>query len=328
MAVTGFGVWALVGQQLATAFFGTTFLWLVSPYRPGLRFSKRHLMELLGVGSPVFANTLIWFFTSRLDQLVIGRYAGASVLGVYVVGGKAPELAKLAIQQPLADIALPALSKVQHDRERLRQSLYRGMALNSTVMFAAFVGLAAVAGDLVPLLFGPQWADAAILCSLISIYSLVNALQVFSFPALLTSGLSHHYAILGLANAIGVFATAVVGIQFGVVYLAAGLILNSLLQSIPIILLLKRRIGLDPKQYCKPCLVPAAASLIMASIVCLSTVTLTREFSPWLRLAVNITLGASIYLAFMQFFARSTVSEIGRMALVAIRGGAEQPNNI
>ena len=39
MAVSGWGVWALVGQQLTGFLVAAVFLWTVSTYRPGLRFS-------------------------------------------------------------------------------------------------------------------------------------------------------------------------------------------------------------------------------------------------------------------------------------------------
>src|SRR5512138_747897 len=76
MAFAGYGVWALVAQQLAAWLTGAIFLWSVSSYRPSLRFSMRHLRELLGVTSSTMAINLLWLFTCRIDQIVIGRVAG------------------------------------------------------------------------------------------------------------------------------------------------------------------------------------------------------------------------------------------------------------
>jgi O-antigen/teichoic acid export membrane protein len=94
MALAGLGVWALIGQQLASALAGTLFLWTAGSYRPSLRFSLPHLRDLLKVSSSVFASSLLSFFSSRLDQVVIGRFAGVPILGLYVLGGKIPDLAK------------------------------------------------------------------------------------------------------------------------------------------------------------------------------------------------------------------------------------------
>jgi PST family polysaccharide transporter len=82
MALNGCGVWSLVGQQLVTPLAGSIFLWAVGNYRPAFRFSLRHLRDLLQVSSSVFASGFLWFFTARLDQVILGRFAGAPALGL------------------------------------------------------------------------------------------------------------------------------------------------------------------------------------------------------------------------------------------------------
>src|SRR5690606_19106455 len=154
--------------------------------------------------------------------------------------------------QPLSEVSLPAMSRLQEDHNRMRQAIYRGMGLNAVVMFAVFIGLAAVASDLVPLLFGAKWAAASGLCALLSVYALISALQIFSFPALLAAGLTGKYTALSAYYATGVLIASLIGVQFGVTYIVGGLIINSLIQVIPCLMLLHERIGLSPLHYFKP----------------------------------------------------------------------------
>jgi O-antigen/teichoic acid export membrane protein len=49
MALTGWGVWSLVGQQLGVALVGAILMTVMSPYRPAWQFSPTHLYELLRV---------------------------------------------------------------------------------------------------------------------------------------------------------------------------------------------------------------------------------------------------------------------------------------
>ena len=144
--------------------------------------------KLLGVSSSVLSTSLLWFFSSRIDQIVVGRIAGVPALGVYVIAGKVPELAKVVTHEPMAHVSLPALSQLQNNHKRMRAAVYSGMELNALLSFAVFVGIAAIAPELVSILFGTKWAGAGVLCSLLSIYALVNALQVFFHPTLLASG--------------------------------------------------------------------------------------------------------------------------------------------
>lgn len=318
MAFAGFGVWALVGQLLSSAGAGAIFISIASPYRPQFAFSFRHLRELLAVGSSVFANALIWFFASRLEQLVIGRVAGVPTLGIYVIASKLPELTKYTIQQPLVEVAVPALAKLRDDHPRMREAIYTGVELHAFVIFPVFVGIASIAEDLVPFLFGSQWSSASSLCALLSIYALVGALQLFFYPALLASGVTGKYVSLNLAQTVGVFCACIIGIQFGVTHLVIGLIVNSVCFGVCLMFFLRRQIGLDIAQYCKPCVKPAVGSVLMAgTLLLLSEHTLALPVSA--RLVAHIVTGVITYILFALLFAKPAALKLLRAGRGLIR---------
>lgn len=319
MAVSGCGVWALIGQQLAVAIAGATFLWSVSDYRPAFRFSFKHLRELLEVSSSVFASSLVWFASSRLDQIIIGRFAGVPALGLYVVAGKLPELAKMVSNQPIAEVSLPALSKLQADHPRMCQAIYQGMQLNAAISFAVFVGIAAVAPDLVVLLFGAKWASAGSVCALLSIYTLCNTLAVFFHPALLASGGAGKYVLLNIWHAAGVLVVCLVGIRFGIEYLVLGLIINGLIVSVPALLFLRNRVGLSPLRYCQPCLAPCLCAILMFGATFAIGTLLPAQTPLILRLVCKIIIGATVYIGGMYMFARVFLTNLIETVTRAIR---------
>jgi O-antigen/teichoic acid export membrane protein len=318
LVLAGTGAWALVWQQIVSAAAGAVFLWRVSNYRPSFRFSFRHLRELLGIGSSVFSTTVLWFFSTRLDQMVIGRFAGAPALGLYMIGGKLPDLARFVTQQPISEVSLPALSKLQHDHPRMCEAIYRGMELHAVISFASFIGLASVASDLVPFLFGQKWQSAASLCALLAVYGLVNTLQVFFHPSLVASGGAGKYVLLNVWHTLGVAGACFAGIRFGMNYLVLGLIINGVVIAIPALLFLRSRIGLSPLKYCRPCLAPAFAAILMAAAV-----WGLGHFGPAtlplvLKLALKILSGAIVYIGCLLLLDRAAllkIVEIGGHAL-------------
>ena len=50
MAVEGYGVWSLVGQQISRQFLNSAFLWLFSSWYPKLQFSFQSFKELFSFG--------------------------------------------------------------------------------------------------------------------------------------------------------------------------------------------------------------------------------------------------------------------------------------
>jgi O-antigen/teichoic acid export membrane protein len=210
-------------------------------------------------------------------------------------------------QQPMKEVTLPALSQLQNDRSRMRQAIYSGMELNAAVSFAIFVGMAAIAADFIPLFFGSKWAAAALVCSLLSIYALIHALQDFFYPALMASGGAGSYFLINVWHVIGVLAVCLICIRFGVTALVAGLILNSLIVTIPSMLYLRKRIGLSPSEYYKPCFIPACASVCMALLIWLISMVLPPGVQGTLRLASKVLVGAMGYAGFMFIFKRNVI---------------------
>jgi O-antigen/teichoic acid export membrane protein len=319
MALAGCGVWSLVGQQLAGETAGAVFLWSMSTYRPSMKFSLPHFRELFGFSSSVFATSILWYFWTRLDQIIIGRFAGMPALGLYAIAGKIPNMANMVTGQPLTAVSLPSMSRLQDDHAAMRRAVYQGMELNAVVSFAVFVGLAAVASDLVPVLFGTKWTGAVVLCSLISLNSLILALQVFSYPVLLASGGIGKYVWLNVCQAIGVLVACLVGIHFGVTYLVLGLILNSIVIAIPALFFLRQRIGLNLLSYCKPCLVPGLASLFMVGVIWLISAMMQANVTPVIRLACKVLIGGIAYIGCVWLLAPSVLKKLADMVGCAFR---------
>jgi PST family polysaccharide transporter len=253
-------------------------------------------------------------------------------LGVYVIAGKIPDLAKVVTHEPMAHVSLPALSQLQNDHKRMQAAIYSGMELNALLSFAVFVGIAAIAPELVSVLFGTKWAAAGVLCSLLSIYALVNALQVFFHPSLLASGGAGRYVLLNVWQAAGSLVACVGGIHLGVKYVVLGLILNNLIIAVPALMFLRKRIGLSPLEYCKPCLVPACASLFMFGVLWLVGAMSPPGLPAIFGLTCKVAVGTATYLGFLLLFQRSMLINFIAMIRDAISpnhatgGGAARPS--
>ena len=324
MALDGFGVWALIAQQLFAAGAGTIFLWSVSAYRPTFRFSMRHFRELSSVGWSIFATSLLWFFTSRLDQMVIGRFIGIPTLGLYVIGNKVPDMAKTLTQNPLESISLPALSRLQDNNEKMCGTIYKGMELNATISFAIFIGIASISSDLVPFLFGPKWEGAITFSILLSIYALVNVLQVFFHPVLLACGGARKYIGFSIWNAIGSATSCALGVFLGIPFLIVGLTVTSMIVAIPTLIYLRGKIGLSLSKYWTPCIVPALASLFMVGVVCLLSILLPGTLRPAILIFSKICAGAVAYISFIFVFKRDYLIKIADTVGHAIGGASRQ----
>ena len=73
LAYAGFGVWALVAQQLSNTAIDTLILWLTVKWRPKLMFSWTRLRGLLKFGWKLLVSALLDTCYNNLRHLIIGK---------------------------------------------------------------------------------------------------------------------------------------------------------------------------------------------------------------------------------------------------------------
>ena len=92
LAYTGFGVWAIVMQQLSNTAVDTLILWITVKWRPKKVFSWVRLKELLSFGWKMLASSLLDTVYNNLRNLVIGKFYTSADLAYYNQGDKFPKV--------------------------------------------------------------------------------------------------------------------------------------------------------------------------------------------------------------------------------------------
>lgn len=152
----GYGFWALVLSQLVGAVVVCMVSWLSIRWRPRLSLDRAALRDLAHFGGYSSGSRLI--NAINVDQLLIGPLIGAVGLGLFSFARRIFQMLNDVLTGALAAVAYPLLSSMQDEPEKLREAYLATTFLSSVLAFPCFVGLALIAGDLVPLLFGPQWS--------------------------------------------------------------------------------------------------------------------------------------------------------------------------
>lgn len=211
LALAGGGVWALVVQQLAMDGVALVLIWILSPWRPGLRFSRRHARELLGFSSHVFVANLGGFVNRRADALLLGVFFGPVVVGIYRLADRFVDLLLDLTTRPIGLISLPLFSRLQQDREGLRAAVETCLRLTLVVCVPALLVLAACSEFLLAVI-GPEWEPGAGALKLLAVAGIAKAIISFTGPLLFAVGRPAFRAVmlwlLGAASAGAVVAVA------------------------------------------------------------------------------------------------------------------------
>ena len=188
LAHIGFGVWALVFQQIANSIIVCLVMWVTIRWRPKLVFSWKKARDLFSFGWKLLVSNLLNVLYSDLTTLVVGRKFSSEILGVFTRGKQFPQIVVNNIDGSIQSVMLPAYSAEQDDKAKLKSMMRRTITSSSFFLFPMMVGLAAIATPLVDLLLTEKWL------------SCVPFLQLFCFSYALTP---IHTANLQIINGMG-----------------------------------------------------------------------------------------------------------------------------
>ena len=232
MAYKGFGVWALVAQDLTNKTIDTFVLWFTVKWRPRLKFSWTRLKGLVGYGWKLLASALIDTVYNNLRQLIIGKMYTPAKLGLYNRGQQFPDTIINNINTSIDSVIFPAMSTEQDDRVRLKTLTRRAIKTSSYIIWPMMVGLATIATPLVSFLLKDNWLGAV---PYLRIFCLINAFQPIhtsNLNAIKALGRSGLYLKLEIIKKfLGVLAIAIT-MWYGPLTIAYGLLVVSILSQI------------------------------------------------------------------------------------------------
>ena len=113
------------------------------------------------------------YFNQRLDQILVGTFLGANILGYYTLAYNIAITPFLRINPILTKVAFPAFSKVQTDNRQFKNGYFKLINTLTTINFPLLIGLAVLASDLIPVVFGPGWKQSIILLQLFCVVALI-----------------------------------------------------------------------------------------------------------------------------------------------------------
>ena len=157
MAYAGFGVWAIVAQQLSNTAIDTLILWITVKWRPKFMFSWERLKGLLGFGWKLLCSALLDTGYNNLRNLLIGKIYSSSDLAFYNQGDKFPKLIVTNINTSIDSVLLPAMSNEQDSRDKVKSMTRRSIMVSCYIMAPLMIGLACCATSVVTLVLTKKW---------------------------------------------------------------------------------------------------------------------------------------------------------------------------
>ena len=177
-AFAGAGVYCFVYGILTGSLVKNASLMALSPRSrfPDWHFSARAIRPYMGFGSWQTGRSLLVYFILRLDTLIIGKYLGKELLGVY-------EIVKELLFRPLSFISpilgkvgFPLMASQQTDQPRLARIFLHHLRVANSLTVPLYVGFMLFAEPILRILIGEEFTTYAPLLTLLALYVLLRSL--------------------------------------------------------------------------------------------------------------------------------------------------------
>ncbi len=213
--------WALVLMQLTMPFTTMVGVWLACAWRPGLPQRYSGTGSLLSFGGHLTGFNLLNYFSRNLDNILIGWKVGAQELGVYA---KAYQLLLMPLDQinrPVAQVALPTLSRLQSEPDRYRAYYQKGVGLLALLGMPLVVFMFVAADKLILTMLGNQWQDAILIFRLLAPAAFIGTFNVSTGWVYISMGRSDRQLRWAILTSTITVIGFLIGIKWGSIGIAA-----------------------------------------------------------------------------------------------------------
>ena len=190
VAWRGYGVWALVSQELTNVVIDAVILSLTIRWRPRLMFSVARTKVLFRFGWKVLVASLVDTLYEDFRSLYVGKLYSADDLAFYTRGKQFPHLLVDNVNVSISSVLFPAISSQQGDRESVKGMTRRAMKTSSYILSPMMFGLAAVAEPVVLLLLTEKWLPCVPFLQILCINCALTPLQTANIQAIYAVGRS------------------------------------------------------------------------------------------------------------------------------------------
>jgi teichuronic acid exporter len=308
----GFGLWSLAIAQVAAPIASCAAAFWGAGWIPGFRIKLASLKELLHYG--LFASANRFLTAMSIDQLIIGSLISPAALGLYNFSRRLFEMINGVVAGGLTPVTHVLLSSLQHDRAKVRDAFLMATFGCSLISFPAFMGLAAVADDAIPLVFGDHWAPAIWPVRAFCVIGLMSGIGVIQASLITSQGKSNWWFYYQLLRNVVTIATVLSLYTYGITVIAVGLMIGTLCLWPITLWMVTRIINMSVAVYFGQFLRPAAAYLFMLAAV-LGVGHLLQDWSVVARLLIEIAVGAVVYLALIAAFCGDKMMFLARTIL-------------
>jgi len=310
LALSGYGIWALVVGNLVAQLFNTVALNIVSPYLKWPDFSLKGIRSLIVFGGQMTAISVMWSIYSQADIFIAGKLLGKELLGFYSISLHLASLPVQRISSVVNQVAFPAFAHEQHHPETVPAHMLKGIRVLSFLSFPMLWGISSIAQEIVSVLLGPKWDAAVVPLQLLPLVMPITMLGPFLNTAFQGIGRGSVVLMNVLTASLVMPAAFWIGTKWGLLGLSMAWLIGFPLLFLVNLHRMLPLVGLKLSDVLAAAALPAMAAAAMYACVAVARRLLAPGLPAPVLMATLIAAGAAGYVIITLATNRNGVREV------------------
>lgn len=299
LAYAGFGVWAIVAQQLSNTTIDTLILWLTVKWRPKKMFSWERLKGLLSFGWKMLVSSLLESVYTNIRSLIIGKMYSPSDLAFYNQGKQFPNVIVTNINTSIDSVLFPTMAGVQDDRKKVKVMVRRSIKTSTYIMAPLMMGLAFCAKPIVSLVLTDKWLNSVPYLRIFCITFMFYPIHTSNLNAIKAMGRSDLFLKLEIEKKMIGLLLLIFTMRLGVMAMAYSLLVSGVTSQMINSWPNKKLLSYGYAEQLRDIIPSILLAVFMGGCVNLISIL---DLSAVVTLLIQIPLGAVIYIGTSALF--------------------------
>ena len=299
MAYGGYGVWALVGQTLASSACCCILMLFFVRWYPTFVFSRERFVGLFDYGWKIFLTNFIIAIYGDIRSLVIGKLYKPASLAFFDRGKSLPSLIMTNVTVSIDTVLLPTLSEEQDNKQRVKQMMRRSVGVSYLFIAPLLVGFFFVAKELVLVLLTEKWLPAVPFIQIFCIAFFLMPIQNINLTGIKSLGYSDITLKLEIIKKVIEAIILVISFMINVYAVAWGIVVYNAICIVINLSPCKKLVDYGVLEQLRDVMPTLLAALVMGGVI------YACSFLPinnTLLLILQVILGAAVYYVLCRTF--------------------------
>ncbi len=295
----GAGAMSFVWGALSMSIVSTVAFWKGAHWSPGRMAGSSRFGAVLRFSGHLSAFNLMNYLARNVDSFVIGRYLGASALGIYSTAYKVM-LFPLQNMTYVANRALyPVLCRFKTTAE-IRSLYMKSVSVIAMLTAPLMAGVFVLREPFIHTFLGNKWAAAADVLMWLAPVGFVQSIVSTTGTVSMVRGRTGQLMVVGIVSAALQIASFFIGVRWGVMGVASCYFVANLLGAIPALAVALKLLDANFSDLLRQVAAAGVCALLMGcGIWGMETYLLPHALPEPLHLLAGVATGVVIYGALM-----------------------------